>query len=371
MRPQGAPPAKSLQEDLEAARATSSKKPNLKRPPAPPPKRADINDDSEEMQPLSKRKPPPSEAPPQGAAKDLGKLRQGPRPPKPTAPPPSIGASKIELLDSKTSGKAGTRFRERERQVVSPSSRRTPFFPHHVRSSPLLTINQPTNPRAAPQAKEGGRSPPKLPPPGQPPPPKHDFDDASQGSRGDKPLSDSPEKRTLQRRRPAPGAHSPMYQGQAEAKGSAPGTPVGGARPGYEGGSSAPRRPGVGRGSPPLPISRPEAPYRAPPGAPPGKSPPRAPPPVTDARVSANVAAGLEVSRETTWALFITTKLMPPFARRALPPFAGLLRGDGGPSAPPSRWTAPGTLRGSGRGSSKARGARFPQPSKQAPASRV
>lgn len=59
--------------------------------------------------------------------------------------------------------------------------------------------------------------------------------------------------------------------------------------------------------------------------------------------------------------------------RRRRATAAGLVRGDGGPSAPPSRWTAPGgTLRGSGRGSSKARGARrFPQPSKQAPASRV
>ena len=106
MRPQGAPPAKSLQEDLEAARASSNKKPTLKRPPAPPPKRND-NPDDEELQPLSKRKPPPSEAPPEGAAKDLSKLRQGPRPPKPLGPPPNIGAPKIELLDAKMSGKAG------------------------------------------------------------------------------------------------------------------------------------------------------------------------------------------------------------------------------------------------------------------------
>ncbi|GMH78375.1 hypothetical protein TrST_g3556 [Triparma strigata] len=247
MRPQGAPPQKSLKEDLEAARAQPSKT-KLKRPPAPPPKRTEADPNDEDAMPLAKRKPPPSVAPPETATRDLGKLKQGTRPPAPAGPPPQIGASKIEILDAKHSGKA------------------------------------------APQAKEGGRSPAKLPPPGAPPPAKHDFDDSS---RGDEPTSMSPEKRVgLNRRRPPPGGHvEGQYQQQAEAKG-APDSPLNN-RPAYQGGEAA-RRPGMGRGAPPVPAGRPDAPYRAPPGAPVGKSPPRIPPPVTDARTDANVAAGID-----------------------------------------------------------------------------
>ncbi|GMI45863.1 hypothetical protein TrCOL_g8423 [Triparma columacea] len=253
MRPKGDPPPKSLEDDLKAARGMSQpKKPNLKRPPAPPPKR---DFDDEEEVPLSKRKPPPSTAPPESAARDLSNMKQGPRPPKPTGEPPKIPPSKIEQL-SVTAGGPG---------------------------------------KAPPQAKEGGRSPSKLPPPGAPPPGKNDGAPAHVES---KMTSLSPEKRGgIQRRRPPPGSMPQMgiHTPQSSGGPSAPSTPVG---DGYVGGAP-PRRPGVGSGAPPLPSKLVSPPYRAPPGAPPGKSPPREPPSVTEARTSATVAAGLDTQNQS------------------------------------------------------------------------
>ena len=163
-------------------------------------------DDDEEV-PLSKRKPPPSDAPPDLAARDLSTMKQGPRPPKPTGPAPNIPPSKIEQLSATKRGSG----------------------------------------KAPPQAKEGGRSPSKLPPPGAPPPgppPGKNDGFASPHGGESKMTSLSPEKRNIQRRKPPPGAMSPMGDDDM-----GPSTPQGGARTpstppgsGYVGGGEAERK---------------------------------------------------------------------------------------------------------------------------------
>ncbi len=234
-------------EDLQAAKAKAkgTKEKTLKRPPAPPPKRIEGDEDD---QPLSKRKPPPQQPPPDNAVKDLSLVKQAPVPPKPAGPPPRIPPAKVDILST-------------------TESRKVP-----------------------PQAKEGGKSPARLPPPGAPPPPKHDVERGQ--SPGSKPTSHEVQRGGVTRRKPPPGAGGyAMDLSEPQDAGSNQSSRA----PSRQGNfAPPPRRPGQGRGTPPLPNQRPPAPYRPPPGAPPGKAPPRSPPPVTDAKTNAMVAAGLD-----------------------------------------------------------------------------